>query len=68
MYSRVKKYLKILVKWQIKQRFFKARKGLCRWLDTIWGFVADHAVRCCSCCTVDAAVTQRDAVQIDQIK
>jgi hypothetical protein len=44
MYSRVKKYLKILVKWQIKQKFFKARKGLCRWLDTIWGFVKDHAV------------------------
>jgi hypothetical protein len=46
MYGRVKKYVKFFVKWQIKQKLKASQLKLCFWLETIWSFVTDHAVRC----------------------
>lgn len=44
-YSKAKKYIKYLVKWQIKQKLVASQQRLCFWLETIWTFVKEHTVR-----------------------
>lgn len=45
MYSKVKKYVKILAKRHITLKFREAHRRLCTWLNQLWGFIRENTVR-----------------------